>query len=84
MVAAVKKRMSEQGDVLLTNIRHYEAMNKVLAALDEVRKGMDAGLTPDLVVIDMRDALYHLGTITGTVTSDEVLSSVFSRFCIGK
>lgn len=84
MVAAVKKRMSEQGDVLLTNIRHYEAMNNVLAALDEVRKGMDAGLTPDLVVIDMRDALYHLGTITGTVTSDEVLSSVFSRFCIGK
>ena len=59
-------------------------MKKVLSALGEVRKGLDAGLTPDLVTIDLRDALYHLGTITGKVASDEVLSSVFSRFCIGK
>ena len=70
--------------VLLTNVRHFEAMKRVLSALDEVRKGLDVGLTPDLLVIDMRDALYHLGTITGKVTSDEVLSSIFSRFCIGK
>lgn len=84
IVAAVKEKITEQGDVLLTNARHYEAMNKVLAALDEVRKGMDVNLTPDLLVIDMRDALYHLGTITGKVTSDDVLSSIFSRFCIGK
>ena len=45
---------------------------------------MDSNLTPDLLVIDMRDALYHLGTITGKVTSDDILSSVFSRFCVGK
>ena len=84
MVSAVKKQLDGHNDVLVTNARHYEAMNKVLAALDEVRKGMDANLTPDLLVIDMRDALYHLGTITGKVTSDEVLGSVFSRFCVGK
>ena len=84
MVAAVKQRIDEQGDVLLTNARHYEAMNKVLAALGEVRKGMDVDITPDLLVIDIRDALYHLGTITGKITNDEILSSIFSRFCVGK
>ncbi len=84
IAAVAKADLQQNNGVLLTNARHYEAMKKVLAALNEVKKGMDAGLTPDLVVIDLRDALYHLGTITGTVTSDEVLSSVFSRFCIGK
>lgn len=84
LVKTVREKILKNTDVLLTNARHYEAMNKVLAALYEVRKGMDAGLTPDLLVIDMRDALYHLGTITGKVSSDDVLSSVFSRFCIGK
>ena len=84
MVESVQKHIGEQGDVLLTNARHYEALCRVLSALDEVRKGLDAGLTPDLVVIDLRDALYHLGTITGKVSSDDILSSVFSRFCVGK
>ncbi|MBP5326390.1 MAG: tRNA uridine-5-carboxymethylaminomethyl(34) synthesis GTPase MnmE [Bacteroidales bacterium] len=71
-------------DVLLTNTRHYEALTKMSKALEEVKKGMDVELTPDLLVIDLRDALYHLGTITGKVAADEILSSVFSRFCIGK
>ena len=69
---------------MLTNARHYEAMRRVLAALGEVRKGLDVELTPDLLMIDIRDALYHLGTITGKITTDEMLSSVFSRFCVGK
>lgn len=84
MVDAVRSRIGEQGDVLLTNARHYEALCHVVSALDEVRKGLEVSLTPDLLVIDLRDALYHLGTITGKVSSDEVLSSIFSRFCIGK
>lgn len=80
----VKRDASQNDGILLTNIRHYEALQHLLAALDEVQKGMDAALTPDLLVIDLRDALYHLGTITGKVTSEELLSSIFSRFCIGK
>lgn len=84
MVEAARERLAVHDGVLLTNARHYEAMQKVLSALGEVRKGMDSNLTPDLLVIDMRDALYHLGTITGKVTSDDILSSVFSRFCVGK
>jgi tRNA modification GTPase len=53
-------------------------------ALLHVAKGLVDQLPADLVVIDLRDALHHLGTITGQVTSDEVLGTIFSRFCIGK
>lgn len=78
------KDAGQNDGVLLTNMRHYEALMKVMYALDEVTRGLQANLTPDLLVIDLRDALYHLGTITGKVSSDEVLSSIFSRFCVGK
>ena len=84
IVNAVKSDVDRQGDILLANSRHFEALAKVLSALSEVRKGLEVQLTQDLIAIDLRDALYHLGSITGSVSSDEVLSSVFSRFCIGK
>ncbi len=69
---------------LLTNVRHHDALLRVLDALAHVREGLTQGLPSDLVVIDLRDALYHLGTITGQVSSDEVLGTIFRRFCIGK
>jgi tRNA modification GTPase len=56
----------------------------MLSATHLVRQGLTHGLPADLVIIDLRDALYHLGTITGQVTSNEILSSIFHRFCIGK
>ena len=59
-------------------------MKHIVDALGEVRKSLDAQLSSDLVVIDLRDALYHLGTITGSVTNDDILGSIFSKFCIGK
>ncbi|MBQ9588473.1 MAG: tRNA uridine-5-carboxymethylaminomethyl(34) synthesis GTPase MnmE [Bacteroidales bacterium] len=80
----VESRLPEGDGVMLTNVRHLEAMHHVLEALGEVDKGLDAGVTPDLLTVDIRDALYHLGTITGKITSEEVLTSIFSRFCIGK
>lgn len=84
IAAVVKKDMQQNNGVLVTNVRHYEAMKKVLSALNEVQKGLNSGLPADLVVVDLRDALYHLGTITGEVTNDEVLGNIFSRFCVGK
>ena len=84
LMASQFQQFSNSNNSTITNLRHYEAMRRMLSALDEVIKDLDANLTPDLVVIDLRDALYHLGTITGKVTSDEILSSVFSRFCVGK
>ena len=69
---------------MLTNLRHYEAITHILSALAQVRQGLQSHLPADLVVIDLRDALRHLGAITGEVTSNEILGSIFSRFCIGK
>ncbi len=81
---AARTDLEHAPDVMLTNVRHYEALGHVDQALLHVAKGLATGLPADLVVIDLRDALYHLGTITGEVSSDEVLGTIFSRFCIGK
>lgn len=69
---------------MLINARHHEAMTHILEALDHVEEGLMTQLPADLVVIDIREALYYLGQITGQVTGDEVLGNIFSRFCIGK
>ena len=84
IVQAVRKRMPSSDGAMLTNLRHYQALRQVSASLDEVAQGLDSGLPSDLVAIDLRNALYHLGTITGEVTSDEILGNIFHRFCIGK
>ena len=84
LVKAAQTDLAQAPDVMLTNVRHYNALGHVEQALLHVAKGLADHLPADLVVIDLRDALHHLGTITGQVTSDEVLGTIFSRFCIGK
>ena len=73
-----------QDEVLVTNLRHYEALKNASVSLSNVQKGLDEGIPTDLVAQDLREALYHLGSITGEITTEEVLGSVFGRFCIGK
>lgn len=75
---------AESNDVLLVNARHYEALCRVRQSLEVVSQGLEAGMPTDLVAVDLRDALYHLGTITGEVTSNELLGNIFGRFCVGK
>lgn len=69
---------------IVSNMRHYEALKNANEAFDKVLLGLDSGLSGDLLAIDIRAALYHLGLITGEVTTDDLLESIFSRFCIGK
>jgi len=69
---------------IVSNSRHYEALQKALESIQSVRSGLNTGISPDLLTIDIRSALYHLGEITGEVTTDEILGTIFSRFCIGK
>ena len=69
---------------IVTNLRHYEALKEALQAIEKVKEGLALNLSGDLLAIDLREALYHLGSITGTVTNDEVLGHIFSKFCIGK
>ncbi|WDF70364.1 tRNA uridine-5-carboxymethylaminomethyl(34) synthesis GTPase MnmE [Sphingobacterium oryzagri] len=71
-------------DVLVTNIRHVEALQKTLEALDRVLFGIDNPVTSDFLALDIRQALHHLGEITGVVTTDDLLENIFSKFCIGK
>ena len=70
--------------LLVTNIRHYNALHKAADALELVKAGIASGTPTDLVSQDMRDSLYHLGSILGTITDDEILGRIFERFCIGK
>jgi len=69
---------------LVTNVRHYEALLHASESLNQVQQGLEMNIPTDLVSQDLRQALYYLGSITGEITTDEVLGSIFSRFCIGK
>lgn len=69
---------------IVSNIRHYEALNKVIEAASQVAAGIKSNISGDLLAIDIHTALHHLGLITGEVSSEEVLQNIFDRFCIGK
>ena len=69
---------------LVTNIRHFEALTHAKESLEQVKNGLDNKLSADLLAEDLRQALYHIGSITGEVTNGEVLNNIFGRFCIGK
>lgn len=71
-------------DIIVSNTRHFEALQHALDAILLVEKGLSNDLPTDLIAIDIRQALHYLGTITGEVTTDEVLSTIFGKFCIGK
>ncbi len=74
----------KQGDVIVTNLRHYQSLLQTHEALDRVLKGMDNLVTGDFMAMDVRNALHHLGLITGQITTEDLLENIFSRFCIGK
>lgn len=72
------------GDVVVTNLRHYQNLLQTDEALTRVLQGMDSGITGDFLAMDIRQALHYLGEITGTITTDDLLENIFSKFCIGK
>jgi tRNA modification GTPase len=70
--------------LVVTNLRHFEALSSAKDALQSVRHGLGKGVPGDLVAVDVRQALHHLGEITGAVHADDILGHIFSHFCIGK
>jgi tRNA modification GTPase len=78
-----KERMQDVG-VVTSNLRHFEALSKAQQALETVQSGLNNNVPTDLVAVDLRQALYHLGSITGEVTNHDILENIFGRFCIGK
>ena len=72
------------GDVVVTNVRHYEALVRALENIREVKRGLELGLSGDLVSEHLRAAIGNLSEIVGEVTNDEILGNIFANFCIGK
>ncbi len=71
-------------DVIVNNMRHYEALMLAKADVERVIEGLNSGISGDFLSQDIRSCMHHLGEITGTITTDEILGSIFSQFCIGK
>lgn len=80
----VKISTVKQGDVLVTNLRHFQKLTETQDALTRVLQGLDTGITGDFLAMDIRQSLHHLGEITGQITSEDLLANIFSKFCIGK
>lgn len=74
----------ESGQSIVSNLRHAEALQNAATALEKVLNGIDNPITSDFLAIDIKQALYHLGEITGSISTDDLLDNIFSKFCIGK
>ena len=74
----------DNNNTIVTNQRHYEQLKKTLSELKIAIEGLNNGLSGDLLAINIKQSLFHLGLITGEVTSDDLLSNIFGKFCIGK
>ena len=84
LVAAAHLPTVPQNDVIVTNIRHYEALTRALDAIHRVQEGLDANISGDFLSQDIRECIFHLSDIAGEVTNDMVLQNIFAHFCIGK
>jgi len=80
----IDKEVIMRGDAIVSNSRHYEALLRSRESLEALIRGIESGLSGELVTQEMRESVYWLGTITGEITTDEILGEIFSKFCIGK
>lgn len=83
MITEVRS-MKGNSDIILSNMRHVEALSKASESMDRATEALEAGIPSDLVSQDLREVLHHLGLITGEISTDEVLGNIFRNFCIGK
>ncbi len=80
----VEQLKASENNVVITNQRHFEALQKSLEAVQKVKESITFQISTELLAYELRNALEHLGEISGEVTNDEVLGNIFSKFCIGK
>jgi tRNA modification GTPase len=84
LLNAVNLNSLNTNEVVISNIRHLEALQKTQEALNRVLYGIDNPITSDFLALDIKQALHYLGEIVGIVTTDDLLENIFSKFCIGK
>ena len=75
---------SSKSDVIVTNLRHYNALSKSIESIEKVREAIENEVSGDLLSIDLRNVINNVGEITGEISNDEMLGNIFSNFCIGK
>ena len=79
----LEQKVDEQG-VVISNLRHFEALEMASIELQKVKEGLENKLSGDFLAMDIRQVLFHIGSITGDISSDELLGNIFTNFCIGK
>ena len=84
ILSSFQVKTVKTGDVVVTNLRHYQHLLQTHEALDRVLSGMANHVTGDFLAMDIRQSLHYLGEITGTITTEDLLANIFSKFCIGK
>ena len=84
LITAAQLPTADNNDVIVTNARHHQALMLALDAINRVSDGLAMGIPTDFVAQDIRECMHHLGEITGQISTDEILGSIFARFCIGK
>lgn len=84
LVKAAELPELQAGDVVVSNIRHYEALKKALSSIERVNNGLEQNISHDFLSQDIRECMHFLGEITGQISTDEILGNIFSKFCIGK
>lgn len=84
LLSVVNLSSLNQNEVIVTNTRHYEALEKASESLQRAIDGLNSGITGDFLAQDIRETIHYLGEITGEITTDEVLGNIFKNFCIGK
>lgn len=84
LISFVNTGALRNNETIVTNTRHYDSLIKALEEIQKVQYGLDMNISADLMAIDIRQALYYFGEITGQVTNDELLGNIFANFCIGK
>ena len=84
LVDAVKGDFNMADETIVSNARHHEALVKTAETLEKAKIGLEEGITGDFVAMDIRQAMFHLGSITGDISTDDLLGNIFSKFCIGK
>ena len=84
LVALIRGDFDPSNETIVSNSRHYEALVHTAEMLQKAEEGLDSGITADFVAMDIRQAMFHLGSITGDISTDDLLGNIFSKFCIGK
>ena len=84
LLTFVNTEQLSNNETIVTNLRHYEELQLTLHEINSIINGLNSGLTGDFLAVNIRQSLFHLGSITGEVTTDTLLGNIFGKFCIGK